>query len=218
MNKLYFFCCLAFLNLAFVADIQAQRFSYDPSNKLEESWKANEDPYLHISILNETTDTLRFRWRLLSNDLMPQWDAALCDLNKCYISIPDSGQMDPAIPGIKDAFFSLTLSLNGIPGSGKLKLFVFEIGDEANGDTVIFSINSIALPTLLEESTAFNSEKTSPVYPNPITNYLKVEASVEVYNLAGNLMGKGSNIPTTNWPSGVYLVKFSNGIQKVIKK
>ncbi len=55
------------------------------------------------------------------------------------------------------------------------------------------------------------------VYPNPAKDFIQVEGNVNIYDLCGKLVLKGSGrIDVTALPEGIYFVKSENGCSKIV--
>ena len=92
--------------------------------------------------------------------------------------------------------------------------------------------NTIAYSTVGVQ--AYDNNRTINVYPNPVSNELVIEITgnkdkqaYEIYNSIGQVVYKGSlvektTVQTTDFPSGVYMIKLENGktfeFKKILKK
>ena len=201
----------------------AQRFSFDPSNLWEQEYYKDDYSSNQIFITNETTEELAFRWKLVGNSFPVEWGFSICDLGSCFPIPPDSNDMNLTTAG-GDAYFICHTSFNGFVGVGELALFVFEIGDEANGDTVIFRYTTTNVIGVTSSGQAQNSLM---VFPNPASDMVYVNIhpgahirKVVVYNILGQPVidqqtenAKRNQILVGNLRPGQYFVTvfYSNG-------
>ncbi|MCH8904337.1 MAG: T9SS type A sorting domain-containing protein [Bacteroidetes bacterium] len=165
-----------------------QNFILSPSDSVVMEYDASSFGSNDITIVNQTMGSLTFKWRLVSNTLLSGWDKSLCDLGACYPVIPDSSIMTPTDPG-GNAFFIFHTFFNGVAGTGALELFVFEVGDEANGKNVYFEYTATG-STAIDDKDAKSSNIN--IYPNPIEDVITVSLStqeiikdVEIVNVLG---------------------------------
>lgn len=96
------------------------------------------------------------------------------------------------------------------------------VANEISGTLTIFEVNTSKLSN---EDFIVENVKTFNIFPNPATGeivYFNRAADVMVFDLNGRLMYQEKNVQSINvaaYPSGVYLVKTSEGlVQKLIKK
>jgi len=178
-----------FINYAYSQS--SQNFTFSPANTLDKIYNANEFAFDFIDIVNLTGGSLRFKWKKISNTFNSGWDYSICDLGRCYPDVPDSSTMDPTSPG-GDAYFICHMSFNNIVGSGELKLFVYEAGDEASGDTVTFRYTTNTTSGVEETQI---SQSGISVYPNPANEVINVNIqnnhqieTIEVFDITGKLV------------------------------
>lgn len=90
------------------------------------------------------------------------------------------------------------------------------IANEVSGTLTIYEVNS----DLLSVEDAFNEVKTFAIFPNPAKDgmvYFNREASVQVYDLNGQLIFKGDKLKglnTSSYAPGIYIIKTEEGISK----
>jgi len=214
--------------LIFCIGASAQRFSFDPSKSLDLEYYKDDYASNQITITNLTNESLSFRWRLLSNTFSSGWSFSFCDLGSCFIVPPDSNDMNPTSVG-GDAYFICHTQFKGVVDSGALVLFVFEIGDEANGDTVTFRYTTTSVVGMVENGLG---EYKIKLFPNPAVDvlYLNIGDPLEILNIEiYNSIGKSvyyaetkpgaplHRMPIDQLASGNYYVGvlFENGKRKV---
>lgn len=89
------------------------------------------------------------------------------------------------------------------------------IANEISGTLTIYEVNSDLLSTK-----DVSDVKTFTIFPNPAKDgkvYFNREASVQVYDLNGQLIFKGDKLKelnVSNYPSGIYIIKTEEGISK----
>lgn len=206
------------------SNAQTQRFELSPSNGWDLEYYKDDYSSNWIYLTNLTTESLSFRWRLISNTFPAKWSMSLCDLGSCFPFPPDSNDMDPTTLG-GDAYFICHTAYNGIVGTGELKLFVFEIGDEANGDTVTYKYTTTNVVGVKKHNLP---DYRFTLFPNPATDilYLSTEESADVsvveiycsigqrvYNTETDSRNVANGIPIRQLSPGIYHVKvlFENG-------
>ena len=223
----YAILVVVLLAISLNSNAQTTRFEFNPSNFWEQEYYKDTYSSNWIYLNNLTTESLSFRWRLISNTFPSEWSMSLCDLGSCFPTPPDSNDMNPTLLG-GDAYFICHTTYNGFVGSGELKLFVFEIGDEANGDTVTYKYTATNVVGVKEKDLP---DYEIRLFPNPAVDvlYLSTDesanvSSVEIYNSIGqNVYYAETNseklthgIPIKLLSPGIYHVNvlLENGKQK----
>ena len=140
-------------------------------------------------------------WERLLEDVPEGWTTAVCDPNQCYAPFAD----EPLGPGsvlipfnmspgetVAGENFYVQFVPNGIPGSGTVRLSVYEVGNPNNSLVCSFSFDAL--------TTGLSSPLSSPgisFNPNPVRSELRVQTpasqavrSVEVYNVVGKLVSR----------------------------
>lgn len=91
------------------------------------------------------------------------------------------------------------------------------IANEISGTLTIYEVNSDLLSA---DDVSANDLKTFAIFPNPAKNgkvHFNREASVQVYDLNGQLIFKGDKLKELNvsaYPAGIYIIKTEEGISK----
>lgn len=190
----------------------AQRYTFSPSNTWEAEYYMADETENQIDIVNETSEVLAFKWRMIKSTFPSEWSWYFCDLGSCFINVPDSNEMDLTSAG-GDAYFLCHVEFNGFVGTGELQVFVFEIGDEVNGDTVTFRYSTTNV--LGVEKDSENSKVL--LYPNPASDVLYISIQVPllvdqiiVYNILGQPVhvqkGAVPELSVAKLPAGQYLL------------
>jgi hypothetical protein len=168
---------------------------------------------------NTSNDTILLKWELISNELFPGWDFSLCDYTTCYPGIPDNGTMTRVPPGEK-GFLGLNVKPYDIPGTGKVRMYVYEDGFMEKGDTLTWFV--IAKPTGIAE---LNGSAIVSLYPNPANETVTIQvdaadlstASLQVTDLLGKslinkpLTNESTKLDVSDLPNGYYLIQCKYG-------
>ena len=138
-------------------------------------------------------------WERLLVDIPTGWKTAVCDPNQCYAPASD----EPLGPGavlipfamaggssISGDQFYVQFQPNGIPGTGNVRLNVYESGNPNNSSLCSFEFTALA--------TGIDDPGTTSVgfYPNPARTEMKVTAGesrvrvVEIYSVVGKLVNR----------------------------
>ncbi len=144
--------------------------------------------------------TINVLWERVFVDIPSEWTTSVCDPNLCYapfadeplgpgsVLIPFTMTAGSSIPG---SSFYVQFQPNGVPGSGTVRLKIYEEGNPNNSTLCSFEFNAVA--------TGINNPTPSEVmfYPNPVRNEIRVSApqasrirTVEIYNVVGKLVRK----------------------------
>ena len=167
-------------------------------------------------------------WQRVLVDIPTGWKTAVCDPNQCYAPASDEplGPGSVLIPFSMGAGSSITgdqfyvqFQPNGIPGSGTVRLKVYELGNPNNSVICGFNFDAVA--------TGFNTPTNAPVvfYPNPVHNEIKVTSTssrirtIEIYSVVGKQVKRidlGSERSTfqldvTELKEGMYFARMLNG-------
>jgi hypothetical protein len=212
------------LSLLFISLVSvAQHYTISPSHTVNMTPAFNELTIVDIFQENTSSTTIQLKWKLISNQLFPGWDFSLCDYTTCYPGIPDSGTMTPVPPGEK-GFLGLNVKPYDIPGTGTVKMYVYEEGFEDKGDTVTWNV--IAKPTGIVE---FHRSAIVSLYPNPANETVMVQvdaadlstASIHVTDLLGKLLinkpiiNESTKLDVSDLPNGYYLIQCKYGNETV---
>jgi len=188
MKKRIIQIALILFATSLVSRTVAQRFTFDPSSTWTQEYYKDDYSSNQIIITNETTEALAFRWKFVANTFPAGWNFSICDLGSCFPAPPDSNDMNVTSVG-GDAYFICHTSYNGFVGAGEIQLFVFEIGDEANGDTVTFRYSTT---DVLGMEPVGLDERGLTLFPNPVGDRVTLQtppgmgiSQVIVYNILG---------------------------------
>ena len=214
MKRFFFLTIL----ICFSLSASAQNFNYSTDQHIdEELMTAYTSHYINFS--TPVPQAITYRFETLSNTISDDWDLSLCDYVSCYVGVPATGVMksitlEEAENGT-EGFFNLTVSHNNIDGGGFVELYVYELGNYENGDTVSWNLTfeSSVATTDVELNDFFN------VYPNPTRDVLNITSngyqSGNVYNSTGrkvmNLTSSNINsIDVASLAKGVYIISLQD--------
>jgi hypothetical protein len=197
-----------------------QNYTIDPSDTLAVLAPHNEFTGFYIYQTNNSNSTIFLKWKLISNKLLAGWDFSLCDFSTCHEGIPDSSMMTPIEPG-GQGFLAVNVFPYEIPGTGTVRMYVYEDGKPLDGDTLTWLVTSV-VPSGINEYALTN---VLTVYPNPANEiiYVKIQdtkfsnASIRVMNLLGETLmnvTSGKNdlnmIPVSGLANGAYFVQYKD--------
>ena len=215
MKKLYFLIlCLAGAGVS-----NAQTFSYTPSNNVHTELAWDTFTTIDMSFSTQPVGAIQYQWELISNDMPQGWSYSLCDYTGCYSGIPSNGTMT-AINSTEasngtEGFFKINLHPGTIAAFATVQIYVHDINDYNEGDTVTFTMN-------LEDqlSTGENELSNISIYPNPAEDMLTIsnisqEGNIELYNIAGAVVSRTATSGSTKeiidvsaLEPGVYFISF----------
>ena len=202
-----------------------QSFTISPDDTLAGTAAYDQLSIYDIYMENTTNKKVSLSWSVVSIDLPAGWDYALCDLGTCYVGIPSSGTMDSVDVGGM-GFLGLNINPFNIPGSGKVRISVYETGTSP-GDTVTWIISSA--PAAINE----NSERRLEVYPNPATDLVSItgiessDLTLQVFDMLGKEVphapsSQPGKIDVSALPPGAYFIRITvneqTSVLRFIKK
>jgi hypothetical protein len=208
------------LTLLFISLVSlGQHYVISPSREINMTPAFNQLTIVDIFQQNTSNDTILLKWELISNELFPGWDFSLCDYTTCYPGIPDNGTMTRVPPGEK-GFLGLNVKPYDIPGTGKVRMYVYEDGFMEKGDTLTWFV--IAKPTGIAE---LNGSAIVSLYPNPANETVTIHvdaadlstASIQVTDLLGKafinrpLTNESTTLDVSDLPNGYYLIQCKYG-------
>jgi hypothetical protein len=215
MKTLLLSLALLFISLVSVA----QHYTISPARTVDSTIAYNELTIIDIFQVNTSNTTIQLKWKLISNGLFPGWDFSLCDYTTCYPGLPASGTMTPVPPGEK-GFLGLNVKPYDIPGTGVVKMYVYEEGFETKGDTLTWHVNTST--TGIKE---WSKSAIVSLYPNPANETVTVHldaanlstASIQVTDLLGKslinkpVINESTKLDVSELPNGYYLIQCKYG-------
>jgi len=208
--------------------VQAQDFVYPIGQNLVLDVQSPGFEEYNIKITTQVPQAITFGWELVSNTLPLGWDYSLCDYTNCIVGLPSGSTMTPiSLPeseaGVK-AFLKLNVSTGQIYGQGKVEIYVFDINDYAQGDTVSWDLTWSDLSASLNEVTGSDIL----VSPNPATDFVQLKnlqnQKVFLYTMAGTLVetienvGNEFTLNTALFERGIYLLVSETPNGQLIKQ
>ena len=143
---------------------------------------------LKVATISEAytgADTLHLAWHKVAAVIPAGRDATLCDYSNCYTYMPDSGNMNPVLPG--DAgLLSLHITPHVAYGTAIIRYTVWDRRAPLLKDTltwVITCMNSATEAVQCNYAQVYNYGRRLYISGNTFIN-----ASLSVYSLTGGLM------------------------------
>lgn len=190
----------------------AQNYTLTPSKSLVYSIPAdmNYADY-QINIVNQKSTKLSVSWHLDQNSFLKGWDYSLCDYGTCFTGIPIQHKMDTINIG-GSGFLKISMSPQGIDGTGEVRLLLFETGNPTVMDTLVYRITASAFIGVKEVSAS-----TFLVYPNPANEFIYIKSGMHtaqqfsLYTLDGRevksvLPDAGGRMDLSGVPPGNYFI------------
>jgi len=212
---------LLFLILA-APTLSAQTFFPMPGALLEQEVALEQANECYIFFDNPGGDSLRLRWKTVEESRPGGWTVDLCDFGLCYVGIPASGLMNPAV-GAEQPYLKLIVQPGSIPGAGWVGFRVWEDGNPANYADVFFSVHTPGVTAAPELGQA-----GVRVFPNPTSGVFFVDNTgnrplpVQLTNTWGQLIwtdnvppGEPHMVDLATWPAGLYFLKTAAGTRVV---
>lgn len=212
---------LLFLLLA-TPTLSAQTFFPVPGPLLEQEVALEQATECYIFFDNPGGDTLRLRWKTVEESCPGEWTVDLCDFGLCYVGIPASGLMNPAV-GTEQPYLKLIVQPGTTAGTGWVGFRVWEDGNPTNHADVFFSLHTPGVTSAPEVGPA-----GVRVFPNPTSGVFFVENTgnrvlpAQLADPVGSLIWSGQVAPgdrqtfdLTAWPVGSYFLKTADGTRVV---
>lgn len=208
------FIFVLFIHIGF-----AQTFTPLPGNNFTLSAPISESiidqTVSQVDFKNITGDSIRLKWKVLERNIPSGWDYSMCDYATCRDMFLDSAEytMYPI-----ESSFNAYLWFHILPhsvGSAVLKVYVYDIKYPSNGETIIWTVNSITGINELNTSLRFS------MFPNPASEYLNIQgdninlkgASISLYNTLGKEVmhsicsANSFKLDLTSFNEGIYFVR-----------
>jgi hypothetical protein len=202
-------------------------YSLTPAASLNDVAVYNALSIYDIYQVNTSSSAITLKWELVSKNIPSAWDFSLCDLGTCFPGIPASGTMDPV--AVSDqGFLGLNINPYSTSGTAVVKIFVYENGFYSQGDTLTWTISSVA------SSIGENKNNIElKLFPNPSTDKITLSASsiqneklnYVIYSNSGQLIASGkfengtTTIAVENFFAGnYYCYVFADNKRKAILK
>lgn len=216
MNKLYI---IILLLSTLTTGLFAQNFVVD-KDTASGSFTADDDEHKVKILVNTELETLTLKWRVIEQEMPPEWNNSLCDNFQCYFDVK-VGTQKVAQPIGSTSILPLEagVNANNMGGEGKMVVKVFDENDSTQADTVVFQWNMTVGKEEISK-TQFN------IYPNPakstlnivFNKALKKDVQVKIYNLVGQeqknikvfQLNNSISVDVRDLNNGTYLIQFIN--------
>jgi hypothetical protein len=185
---------------------------FSPSKTFVMYLNKNKLHYDGIMIHNQSNDTVKLIWDLVSIDTIPGSYFDFCASGECYIGIPSTGSF-PKINPLDSGFSKMHFWTGNITGTCKAVVYVYELGNSENGDTLTYYLH------VTEPNSVVQSEVSDflNIYPNPAGTFLNIRMPAEitygytVYDITGKEIissrSKGlHSIPINMLTEGLYIL------------
>jgi len=190
--------------------VKAQTYSINPAKTVTFTAALNNITINDIYQTNTGTGSITLVWEKVSISVPPQWQYSMCDLGTCYPGLPTGPTtMNVVAPGAQ-GFLGLNIDPGNTPGSGVVKVRVYQSGFVANADTLTWYVNANAVG--INEVSINNSVK---IYPNPASDYFYVELNkiTEVKNAClTDALGKKVMSPALSTDKKINISELDKGI------
>lgn len=205
----------------------AQAFSNSPNDTFEIVGYMEDLQTLTISQLNNTSDTLYFKWQKVSESVPANWEASVCDNRVCYTTLKDSGTANPVLPG-DSGYILLHLTAHVSYGTAIVRYAIWEINNPGLKDTLTF-IMTVNGPAAIKEE----GECAFTIFPNPTSGILHFnfsddqEHEISIFNSTGakiySYASAGNfSFSTADLANGIYCISIKSNnrlfTQKIIKQ
>lgn len=166
MTRLFLLLCFC----AFVGN--AQTYSISPAKTVTFTAPFSNITISDIYQVNTGSSKIALTWETISINVPAGWGYSMCDLGTCYPGAPTGPTTMDSVPVNGQGFLGLNIDPDVIPGSGVVKVFVYQNGFKSNGDTLTWYVNTPAVS--VEE---INGNAGIKIFPNPVVSTLTVDLS-----------------------------------------
>jgi hypothetical protein len=160
----------------------AQSYTHAPGDTILISINLEELKVLTIKQVHTSPDTLLLAWQKIFVSKPATWEVSLCDYGYCFTALPDSGNMDPIVPG-DDGLMSLHAKAHDTNGTAIIRYAIWDRNNTTHRDTLTWVINSYttAINDPAKNTPIIYSYKKRICIDNPNLNY----THLVVYDLSG---------------------------------
>ena len=202
-------------------------YSIIPAKSLTVTAASNSITIFDIFEKNIGAAKIVMKWKGISINLPGTWNYSMCDFGTCYPGIPNGPNTMDTIPVNGQGFLGLNIDPGTQAGTGIVKVYVYQNGYPLNGDTLTWTINSVA-SGLFEQFAGNNFQ----IFPNPVKNNLNIKLANGFNEKAiANIMDAlGRNVMTVELASadnqidisglqnGCYSLVIKSGQQQFVKR
>ena len=178
--------------------VKAQSFLIETNDTVYEQPPLGMLSIFDIYQTNTSGAVLYLGWDSVLVDLPVGWGYSSCDFGHCYSGIPATGgDMEPVEIG-ELGFLGLNVMPNGIPGSGKVQMNVYDLASPTN--TVLLTWFVTAAPVGIEDTGALSAVI---LYPNPAQEQLFVRgATTNAALTLFDINGRSLSLPVRRTTEG----------------
>lgn len=203
----------------------AQTYSISPNDTFEVVGTMEDLQTLTISQVNNTTDTLYFKWEKISESVPSNWEASVCDNFVCYTVLMDSGATNPVYP-TESGFILLHVTPHVTYGTAIIRYAIWDIENPTRRDTLTF-ITTVNEPSGISET---EHKNIFSVFPNPASNSVTIISEQPsgfefcIADASGRRISSGiSNteaavVSIENFPNGIFLISISESNKSLSTK
>jgi hypothetical protein len=198
--------------LAATGFASAQSYTLTPNDSIV-MWGYFEDlQTLTINQVNNTQDTLHFKWQKIGESVPAQWDASVCDNKVCYTSLIDTGTMNPVGAG-EYGFVLLHITPRLNYGTAVVRYAVWETSTPNQRDTLTFILISDGTSGMQPVS-----ENRLSVFPTIASAFVRVSMTdalpmqIFMMDAGGRVVfaersaASVLTIPVESLPNGIYFL------------
>lgn len=214
---------LSTILLLFLMPLSAQvSIGLKPNVVMMDVNPAEFETVAHSYITNNSDEAKTFRWFRTIENISIGWQNAICDVNACYSVETDTTPVDFLLtlaPG-DSSMLDVHIRPNGIDGSAKIKVTVFEVGDPENQITGEYLFNQTT-PTYDVNVVSIR------IFPNPAIDYFELSdytnvREVVISDLVGHVLKRYNVYPGAKFdvgylPGNIYLVRLLDNQRDIIK-
>ena len=201
-----------------------QTFFPSPDPVLEQEVQPEQANECYIFFENASGDTLQLRWKAIETNFPEQWDIDLCDFGACYVGIPATGLMNPAV-GAEQPYLKLIVQPGNTPGVAWLWFRVAEAGEPNHFADVFFSLHTPGVTAAGEAPLPlvrlFPNPASGPVW---LKNLQDLTVQVRLLSVGGQYFWSGTLLPLQQhaldlsaWPAGTYYMLAAGKTYPVIR-
>ncbi len=150
----------------------AQKYSISPNDSFIDEMPLDETYHFSVHQNNNSSDTLYFGWKKISESIPNGWEVNLCDNNNCYAGRPDSGAQILTFPS-EYGQMSMAVSPHQIEGKAYVQYECWEKMSPTKLDTFTWQITS-------KKSVALQEFKKSSIQisPNPTNQHITIQSDL----------------------------------------
>jgi hypothetical protein len=188
--------------------IKAQTYSISPAKTVTFSAAMGDITAKDIYQVNTGSTSITLLWEGVSVNLPALWEYSICDFGACYPGVPAGPNAMNTVAVGGQGFLGLNINPGVTPGTGNVKVFVYQSGYKANGDTLTWYVNANWVG-IAEES----KNSGLSVFPNPATDQLHINSANFELTTATISDALGRNVLNVSLFSNTNTVDIS-GLQK----